>query len=451
MINQNYIYSKKTKNGKIKKALFIILGIILILTALFSLFIFLPNILGILPWDIPPIDDSDLRLEKITISQDENAFYDLVKLNDSIYSLKDKRDIILDHLTGKAWDKEFVEEILSKNKQALKYFTDAANKPKFQDPTLADPEKIYFDQKLPITAFWREISYFSAIKALYLQKQGKNQEAIQEALNSIKVGQKIQESQPYLIEYLIAMIIKKNGLEALQKIISSSNLSSEELKDLVQKLNKFQENKKGLIAVWKGEYHFIKLRIDLISEKNPEELEYIVSMPEEDLEKAKNNFYFQSNKTKFLFADYMRINIRNSSKLYNEIENFEIMEPFPFSWTEKHFRKNLIGKILYHKNAFNMNVVFKKRCEEDLLVSATQILAALKAYKNDTKSLPASLNKLVPNYISTIAIDPFDGKPIRYSSTEKIIYSVGKNLIDSGGSSGEDWQKMPDPTFRIDF
>ena len=37
------------------------------------------------------------------------------------------------------------------------------------------------------------------------------------------------------------------------------------------------------------------------------------------------------------------------------------------------------------------------------------------------------------------------------SKEKKIIYSVGKDLIDSGGSKGDDWKKMEDPTFKIEF
>jgi len=86
-----------------------------------------------------------------------------------------------------------------------------------------------------------------------------------------------------------------------------------------------------------------------------------------------------------------------------------------------------------------------------LIVSTTKLLFALKAYKNDTGDLPISLNELSPQYISTIPIDPFNGKPIRYLLKKKMLYSVGSDLTDSGGSVGDEWQKMPDPSFKINF
>ena len=47
--------------------------------------------------------------------------------------------------------------------------------------------------------------------------------------------------------------------------------------------------------------------------------------------------------------------------------------------------------------------------------------------------LPATLDALVPKYISAVPRDPFDGKPLRYDSKKKIVYSVGYNLKDDGG------------------
>lgn len=84
-------------------------------------------------------------------------------------------------------------------------------------------------------------------------------------------------------------------------------------------------------------------------------------------------------------------------------------------------------------------------------VSVTQLLFALRAYRSETGDLPLALEELVPKYIPKVFEDPFDGKPIRYSKDKKILYSVGKDLIDSGGSEIGDTDEMPDPSFRIGF
>lgn len=53
-------------------------------------------------------------------------------------------------------------------------------------------------------------------------------------------------------------------------------------------------------------------------------------------------------------------------------------------------------------------------------------------------ALPDSLNALVPEFLASVPIDPYDGKPLRYESkpgSGYIIYSVGRNRIDDHGST----------------
>lgn len=50
---------------------------------------------------------------------------------------------------------------------------------------------------------------------------------------------------------------------------------------------------------------------------------------------------------------------------------------------------------------------------------------------------PKDLDSLVPEFLSLVPRDPFDGKPIKYETTDSsiVIYSVGQNLMEGGGVS----------------
>lgn len=65
---------------------------------------------------------------------------------------------------------------------------------------------------------------------------------------------------------------------------------------------------------------------------------------------------------------------------------------------------------------------------------ATQILIALHRYKKDHAGFPESLKALVPQYMAAVPNDPFDDEAMRYHIAEGLIYSVGEDVIDSGGS-----------------
>ncbi len=167
--------------------------------------------------------------------------------------------------------------------------------------------------------------------------------------------------------------------------------------------------------------------------------------------KIKDNYYFQPNKTKLLFAEYARANIKSANQSCGEIKATEVKLLAPTNPAKLYTEENAIGKILHDVIAVSLTGVSTKKCREDLLVGATQAMIAIKAFENDTNNFPSSLNELVPNYLSSVPHDPFDGKSLKYSAAKKIIYSVGEDMQDSSGSTGNDWRTMADPTFVINF
>ena len=61
---------------------------------------------------------------------------------------------------------------------------------------------------------------------------------------------------------------------------------------------------------------------------------------------------------------------------------------------------------------------------------------ALKRYRLEHGSYPASLNDLVPKFLAAAPIDFMDGKPLRYKlrpDGDFLLYSVGEDGVDDGG------------------
>ena len=75
---------------------------------------------------------------------------------------------------------------------------------------------------------------------------------------------------------------------------------------------------------------------------------------------------------------------------------------------------------------------------------------ALERYRLRHKRFPASLNELVPEFVSEVPIDYMDGKPLRYrlDGDQFVLWSVGPNGKDDGGTSksqsGFHWMLGPD-------
>jgi hypothetical protein len=75
---------------------------------------------------------------------------------------------------------------------------------------------------------------------------------------------------------------------------------------------------------------------------------------------------------------------------------------------------------------------------------------AIRLYEVDHGSRPARLDELVPQYLPAVPVDPFadDGRPIAYlpHAEHPILYSVGQNGVDEGGS----YEALPSGRVNLD-
>lgn len=68
---------------------------------------------------------------------------------------------------------------------------------------------------------------------------------------------------------------------------------------------------------------------------------------------------------------------------------------------------------------------------------AMHVLLAVERYRLKHGHFPADLNKLVPEFLPKVPLDPIDAKPVRYKRTADgvVVYSVGNNRTDDGGKT----------------
>ncbi|MEK6677156.1 MAG: hypothetical protein AABZ47_16070 [Planctomycetota bacterium] len=61
---------------------------------------------------------------------------------------------------------------------------------------------------------------------------------------------------------------------------------------------------------------------------------------------------------------------------------------------------------------------------------------AAERFRLKTGRMPESLSELVPEFLEAVPIDPFDGQPLRFKTSEEgiVIYTIDDNEVDDGGS-----------------
>ena len=458
-IKKDIIYPELSTGRKIKYMIpgfFGVLIVIFIITFL-SLNIFWGR-------DEPPFDDSGLWLQKVEITKSDNAFYYFLEIREKLYIPDEKEQLFKDMAQGKEWDYEFAKELIDRNQEAFEYLEKGLACSSYQNPEFNDTSKVWIGTILTSPIHLRDIANLVSIKSAYLLEQNKQKEAFGEAIKILELSYMIKNApNPCLIDNLTGIAINRIGLERLRLMITRTHLSTSILKEHIIKLDKYKKNEKWLKNIFKMQYiDFANSQDKLLKE---------ISSKEKNMTRI--SFFYKPNKTQRMIAEHYKTEIDKVDKdYYDEIEFIEyesFVSRFDSEITQSSFNKyapmlvptfinfriifteNLLGKAIYDMTVVSFSGLFDKKYLNDFSLTGTQVLMALRTYQIDNGKLPDSLNELVPEYISEVPKDPFDGKQIRFSPEKKIIYSVGKDLLDSGGSEGESLFSMPDPTFKINF
>jgi hypothetical protein len=66
---------------------------------------------------------------------------------------------------------------------------------------------------------------------------------------------------------------------------------------------------------------------------------------------------------------------------------------------------------------------------------AAQVAVAVERFRVTIGRIPTALSELVPQFLASVPVDPFDGNPVRYRQLQKgyVVYSIGADGRDDHG------------------
>jgi hypothetical protein len=437
---------KKPHGWFVRSAFYGTSGIIILLFILLTT----PSVLGLFFKDIAPIDDSDLSLPTISLPDSQNAYPDLMaasKVLDTSSDTQQLRDIV----NGGTWDAQFATQAIASNTPALALFASTTQKSAFQDPIFAQPDTLSLSTIYPSLSGLRLLFRLNSLRALNLAHTGKSSEGLQTALIGVSAAQKIEASQAFILEWLTAVSMKDQSLQTIQNIIASTTVSVADLKSLAATLQPFNNDASGLVKADKLNYYEQKSTIEYLVHGDTSDTGATGGLLTVSSQIDRTNFYFHPNQSIAFLAGDIRLRITDAQQPCNTLQDDTPAKVAPSNLWLLYITPNAIGKVIHDITAVSLGTTKVKQCQENMLLSATQILAALKAYNLDNKKLPASLDELVPMYLADMPLDPFSEQEFKYDPTKMIIYSVGQDKKDVGGSTGGTWDTMENPTFSVAF
>ncbi len=363
-----YRQLKLYKNKSMRKLFKVPLMILGVLYVLFVIFITIPGILNLFAKDIPTVNETGLQIENPNIPDSANAYYDLDQITNSIYiststeNMKTLRSIVT-ATSGNVWDDSLVNDIISKNQKTIEMFSNASNKSFLYNPQDSDLSKISSETILPKYNDWRNAGLIASLNALHLLKEGKNTEAMNEAIKTIKIGYLGSESNQPLIGYLVGIAIKSYGYEAALKIINQEHFNQVQKQNYLTQLNLLKDDGKGLKNSFILEYYNQKNSLkefigELVSQVN---IPIFTNMVLNG-----SSYYYEQNQTTEYFADNAREEINNIDVSCNTKPDVkEKMLIKPISYFKIYFTENAVGKILHDTISASLASVLNKRCENN--------------------------------------------------------------------------------------
>jgi hypothetical protein len=303
------------------------------------------------------------------------------------------------------------------------------------------PEVTGFDTPLCYLSSWRAMGRVMALKTRHDRLAGRTVEATGTCLSLLRFGNLLQNDAECFINYLVAIAVLDLGLTQAQDLARDMGTPPEELTRLSAALADLGPFDLGVIRAIKGEYKSVAITIDRFRDGKFGDDELAGADDGKIVRwmkrKGMSGYIFQPNKTKLVFADYDRAMIRNARLPYGGMHRYDVEEALGLngSSTKLMMRPNAIGRILCSLMAPALDSQLEKKCRVEGGVTATRLIVACNAYRKAEGRLPKDLQALVPKYLATIPTDPYDGQPFRYSPSAGIVYSVGKDLTDAGGSS----------------
>jgi hypothetical protein len=254
--------------------------------------------------------------------------------------------------------------------------------------------------------------------------------------------------EPTIVSQLVRTSCESLGISCLEYSLNRTDFSDEQLVELGKLLAKI-ENSDGMISAVLGERI---MTLDMIMHPNP--TYFNMSFPNNSrnlLSLSPILFLYKTaglnESDSILLLDYMDDVIKTLKLPLHKRQAAAETINIKFNEIPK---KNLLFRDF--APAFGRVLIMDLGNIARLEAARTAI--AVQRYRLKYNKLPDSLESLVPDYLDSVPMDPFDGKEIRYKKLDKgfVIYSIGADQIDYGGiEEPKDKNKRDGSTYDIPF
>ncbi|AHF93890.1 hypothetical protein OPIT5_30710 [Opitutaceae bacterium TAV5] len=302
-------------------------------------------------------------------------------------------------------------------------------------PDAQGPWPTKLDSFIPEIGQVRFLAQYMIIRAIGEARRGDTHQAVQTLRDVFAVGTIIENSSTSLIHYLTGLAIKTVALDATRRLAVTQPLSGEDLRFAIATVRASRINPENTRRTFRLELNFFRLCLDevLRDRKGLYKLSPETGGPQGAHRRlavmGKLRLTLKPNKTTRLYTENLREVIQLIGKDSTAITSSGIANSLRYPRLPN--PENFVGKILLAIVTPTWPKILQSGVRHETAFSGTEAFLALRLYALEhDNTLPATLDALVPDYLSAVPRDHADGKPIRYSREFHALWSVGENNLD---------------------
>jgi len=400
----------------------------------------------------PQPDYSDLMPVRPVVATEDNA-YELFAEAEGCFVAPFNDLLMQDFISGKSFEINQIEALIAQNTNLIAKLEEGVSRRLYLAPEMKDfgggwthPHEVF------------NVAKFLACKASNERFAGRYSDAVATCELLLKYGWMRCDHAESMVALHVGYGVLNFGFWQIVEIARDGRVSNDDLLRLSEALAVVGDWDNGLIFSEKSEYLFLTTQISGMSlaEINNSLSLCGPSLPRIMKKEITFAYMFDLEETVAMMADSSRGVISNAPLVYAEVKQFHKSggSAMDYSDFKYFFRGNGIGERVCEDVAGRSDMLLRKKCEMEIKFSALRLIISLKLYERKHGKLPDKLSILVPDLIATVPRDPYDGKPFRYApskildfsftipdksstsvSLTGIVYFVGNDLIDQGGST----------------
>jgi hypothetical protein len=318
------------------------------------------------------------------------------------------------------------------------------------------PEEISLGLRLSFP--FREFARLLRAEAIQQKRRGNLNGAVESCLTILRLSRRIGD-ETYLIRFLVQRAIFAIGTRALwDEVLSDADASATAYRAALAELRAWDIDR-DFVRALKGERVFTNemyewLRSETQKLRNPFSLwQTFVGEKSVDLMfllSPRN--WFAENQLLMLEFHRQLISVAQKGVPYDRQQVRQLIAEFKRKcrkgWTVTLGKREISwGRYpLAEVSIDTYDPLLDRVTDTHALQRVTMTALALRLYRKENGRYPENLQQLVPKYLPSVPIDPYDGKPLRYRKLAKgfKVWSVGGNRKDDGGVKVRDWQRKGD-------